>query len=665
MDPTMHSYANSFVPFATPYQPINIPTTGIPSLPVQPSKVEELPEDASNHNNIGFVPTATTTLGQTSDPIKTDPTLAASDSFFFGTDVHTTDADSFLLHDEDFPYPTSTNPTTQNALLPRLDPPLKFYHLPTRMQYLVDFYSSAICPVLVTFDGPSNPYRSHIMPMVLSSPGLQNALAALATNNMRMKCLKQVPRLDSASASSSAKTVIAAAIGKPTPEEQHYKTRSIDLLNRQLANPAAARDDSVLATLLILCLFHVCDSGFSKFKTQLAGVQKLLRMRGRASPSGTATAGAPQSDFVGWIEMFFAWFDVMTAAVNDRETEIQGESLDLMDLSCNLGVLEQFSGCEGRLFKLIARLGRLNLLSQGRPVKELDEAGKASLTAPPPPPPPRRKATAVKPAASMDFYSLHGDEVALEPLSWPSSSSPSSSSPESAPSPDTASAAGTGTGIHGPRAAFWREWHDLRQRLHSWQLPSPPPPHPPSSTHSHTHAPSPSEAEAQALGHRHLLHISSSFRAAALLYTERLARPALPSSSPMLQRHVHEALFHIREIGVNSCVTKFMLWPLFVVGTECVGEAERELVRERCVEIQMESGFYNNVGGLEVLERVWREVDVLEAEAAREVGVGGCGGVGGMGMEEGEGLGKGVGCGVQAFRWRSAMDRVDGEYIVI
>ena len=67
--------------------------------------------------------------------------------------------------------------------------------------------------------------------------------------------------------------------------------------------------------------------------------------------------------------MFFTWFDVMTSAVNDREMQIKGDSLAMLDYSANLGALEQFSGCDGRLFKLIARLGRLNLLSQGRPVR--------------------------------------------------------------------------------------------------------------------------------------------------------------------------------------------------------------------------------------------------------------------------------------------------------
>ena len=261
--------------------------------------------------------------------------------------------------------------------------------MPHRIRYLVDYYDKAICPVLVALDDGSNPYRMHILPLVSKSPGLQNALAALTTNNMRMKNLKDVPHMDADS--TRTKQLILSAIGVPSPEEQHYKTMSIDILNKQLASSEKAKDDSVLATLLILCLFHVCDSGFSKFKTQLAGVQKLLKLRGNKS----------NNEFVGWVEMFFAWFDVMTAAVNDRETLVHGDSLDLMDLSKDLGALEQFSGCEGRLFKLISKLGRLNLLSQGRNVKELPEVSSLKTSAKPP----------LKRSAWKDFYSLHEDDA--------------------------------------------------------------------------------------------------------------------------------------------------------------------------------------------------------------------------------------------------------------
>ena len=467
------------------------------------------------------------------------------------------------------------------TLSPRLAYDLSGTQIPPRIQYLIDYYDKAICPVLVAFDGPKNPYRMHIIHLALENPGLQNALAALATNNMRMKCLQDIPRMDNDAEWSKGQ--ISAAIGVPSPEEQHYKAMSIEILNSQLASHAQAKDDAVLATLLILCLFHVCDSGFSKFKTQLAGVQKLLRMRGNPK----------DSDFVDWVEMFFAWFDVMTAAVNDRETQVRDETLDLTDLSRNLGALEQFSGCEGRLFKLISRLGRLNLLSQNRQVSKSPTWTTNGQS---------KRPELQRSASSKDFYSL--PEEQFDESCWEGLMPPSLNNYQPSEAADG-------------RHEFWQEWRDLRERLQAWKLDA-------SSSESHPH----------------LLHMSESFRYSALLYTERLAFPQWPSSSQNLQDLVSKALHHITEIGTGSCVTKFMLWPLFITGTECVLDSQRDLIRDRCIEIQRESGFYNNVSGLEVLERIWRE-----GEKGREMGK--------------------TSCGVQAFHWRNAMDRIDGEYIVI
>jgi hypothetical protein len=152
---------------------------------------------------------------------------------------------------------------------------------------------------------------------------------------------------------------------------------------------------------------------------------------------------------------------------------------------------------------------------------------------------------------------------------------------------------------------------------------------------------------------RDLLHISESFRFSALLYVTRLAHPFLPSSAPEFQSTVNLVLYHITALPITSCVNKFLLWPLFIAGTEAVDAGHRDMIRQRCLEIQRESGFYNNISCLEVLERVWmdgevgagQDYEVLARRRDSEVP---------------------MGCkGRQAFRWRRAMDRVDGEYIMI
>ncbi|KAF3052792.1 hypothetical protein E8E11_011619 [Didymella keratinophila] len=479
--------------------------------------------------------------------------------------------------------------------------------LSPRMLFLMDYYDKFICPVLVAFDGPSNPYRMHIIHLAMQNEELQNAIAALATNNMRMRGGLEGKRLSASgdyrlipqhAYSQMTTSELREMHGQPTSEEKHYKAQSIALLNRKLVDINGSQDDSVLATLLILCLFHVCDSGFTKFKTQLAGVQKLLAMRDRNV----------QSEFVGWIELFFTWFDVMTAAVNDREIEVRGDSLDMMNLTANLGALEHHSGCEGRLFKLIARLGRLNLLSQNRPVRDNDDTPQSSP----------------RPKKINDFYSFNFDHIDGNGWGTPivEFQDPFASARED------------------PRSPFWIEWNDVRIRLQEWEFGAP-------GEIAADNCEASSSMLAMSPNEAALLHISESFRYAALLYTERLAHPTLPAGSLNFQNLVAQGLFHISQIGVTSCVNKFLLWPLFIVGTECVDPEHRAVVRQRCVEIQRESGFFNNLSGLEVLERVWQDDDE---------------GVDGdmQGPRQGS-----IGTSQQAFRWRKAMDRVDGEYIVI
>lgn len=506
-----------------------------------------------------------------------------------------------------------------------------FFHLSPRLQSLMEYYDRNVCPYLVAFDGPENPYRRHILQLAINNEGLQNAIAALATNNLRMRKKEQK--------SIGYVEEIADAFDGPqikdpndaSPEESMYKQMSIDQLNMQLTDMRAAQDDSVLATLLILCLFHVCDSGFSKFKTQLAGVQKLLSLRNPTVQSG----------FTGWVEMFFTWFDVMTSTVNDREMQIKGESLDMLDYSANLGALEQFSGCDGRLFKLIARLGRLNLLAQGRTVRvnsEYDQrtprlsAVKRPRTRSGRKHRPSAKARANRSLSALDYENMDGNGWGT-PIISEDEDADASADEDTEILPDE-------------RREFWAEWNDVRQRLQAWEM---------DSNMASPSPQTPMDAMQQDQGQRDLVHINESFRFAALLYTERLGHPVLQSSHTQFQSLVSQALYHITALPVTSCVNKFLLWPLFITGTECVDAGHRNIIRQRCVEVQKESGFFNNISSLEVLEKVWREIgNNVKGREGEEVKAR---------RRDSEASTRGrFG---QAFRWRKAMDRVDGEYIVI
>ncbi|KAI9832281.1 MAG: hypothetical protein M1819_004459 [Sarea resinae] len=576
------------------------------------------------------------------------------------------------LTDEDPPETTASTTSSSSAetQIAQLLPSLSITSRSPRMQYLIDYYDKAICPVLVSSDGLTNPYRMYVLPLAMQSKTLQNAIGALAANNLRMRLRQEEGNMSAAPSintgaryqnamSSPSKLyapasgilgdemasllAAAAAVEAPPPasddsaqEESHLKATSIQLLNQQLANPSLAMDDSVLATILILCLFHTCETGIAQFKTQFAGVRKLLDM---------SDDDGPRSGFRSWVEFFFTWVEVMTAAVNDREPELRKGYLDLVSFLDLEGGVAHLTGCDGRLFNTIAKLGRLNVLSQNRPIFSYARDSSTPTT--------MNASENLAGPRSRSCYSPNYSR--LDGNGW------------NTPLDDDDDI--NATSGEDSRFRFWEEWHAVRQALQDWTFEAPPTPQPSphlphnhhhhrsQHSHHHHHSYSPSHQ-------RDLLHASEAFRYAALLYTERLAYPSLPSSRPNLQNLVAQALYHITSIAATtpetpSPVDKFLLWPLFLTGTECVAESHRDIVRRRCMGIMIESGFGNNGAGLGVLERVWRG----------EPGGNGNGNGNGEGMEtvRGGGVGHSIESAgrQQAFRWRRAMEGVDGDYIMI
>ena len=536
----------------------------------------------------------------------------------------------YLAHVKESPSLVADDVGAHTSLtIPRAFPSLGIGKTPG-LQFLIDYYDRVISPVIVAFDGPTNPYRTHILGLAVGSETLQHAIAALSASNLRMRrnsdsqpptSTKRRSLTDCSHDNSVRKSSIAHSLmdvgmdrlpqtstSEPSMEELFHKTASIKALNTQLADPMSRKDDSILATLLILCLYHICDTGVAKFKTQFAGVKKILALR------GGVTGG--NSKATNWLTVMFTWFDAMTATVNDREDQLA--DLDTLSNPSDDWALENLAGCDGRLFKTIAKLGRLNLLSQSKPVRA------ESPSAHQKPAKVRPRSSSPNAAKSQDYYSMNYNR--FDGNGW-SSLLPD----EEVLVPDMSDA----------RAQFWREWTEVRKLLQEWQL------HPFEASSSKSHE-----------DYLDLNNISESFRYSALLYTERLAYPHLPSTHPNFQHLVTQALQYIT--SVKSDV--FLLWPLFITGTECVSDEGRHLIRERCLDIQKDSGFFNNISGLELLERIWR--DDNETNGLNEVGVSGNGALGNMNGMNYEGRSCG-GSASSGFKWRKAMDRVDGEYIVV
>ena len=530
---------------------------------------------------------------------------------------HDVGSDPMLLSDETFASKAGDDDNYPSSLaISRSLPSLSIGSTPG-LRFLINYYDKVISPVIVAFDGPTNPYRSHVLRLAVESETLQHAIAALSASNLRMRrehnpsstTQPRSPLADTSHDKSVRKSSIAHSMmndglknnsevfsrpWEPSPEELHHKGESIRALNAQLADPLRRKDDSVLATLLMLCLYHICDTGVAKFKTQFAGVKKILALRGDSAESNSKEAK--------WLKTMFMWFDAMTATVNDREGQLQDDYADATMTEGDEWVLENLAGCDGRLFNTIAKLGRLNLLSQNKPVGHI-----SSCSTPKAKSPGASSATAKTP----DYYSMNYNR--LDGNGWASFLDD-----------DDIFAEQTDT-----RTQFWKEWAETRKKLQEWDF------------EESTSPASASSADVD-VDRRDVAHISESFRYSALLYIERLAYPHLPSSNTNFQTLVAQALYHIEHVKSDV----FLLWPLFITGTECVDERHRSMIRQRCLDIQKDSGFYNNISVLELLEKFWRERAYHEQDAS-------------LGFAEQSSAGN------QGFKWRKTMQPLEGEYIVV
>ncbi|XHG04594.1 hypothetical protein AWENTII_007851 [Aspergillus wentii] len=532
-----------------------------------------------------------------------------------------------------------------------------------RLRYLISYYAEVIAPMIVAFDTPTNPFRTHILRLAEDSESLQEAIATLSTSNLRqrrerktMSTERTLPaRMSSLAHRALTEGAFEERHGLPISEafvqgEWRHRIKAVNALNAELADPKRMLADSVLATLLILCLFYVCDTGVAQFKKHFAGVTRLLAMRLRGSKK--------VSDELKWFIRMFTWYDTMTATTNDREIQLRGPCLDVAALSDGEWPLENLAGCDSGLFKLIAQLGRLNLLSQNQTV-----AGPAPHDAfmPTVPVPPLMAYPQYSGNLSaMGTFSMNGLPISTPPRPHDQERQPMSQ-------------------------AFWTEWYPLRQKLESWRFV--PPNDQPFSPFSMNSGVTPNQAYISPPSSpisQHIVapenvedvyHTSEAFRHCAILYSERLAYPDLSSSDPRIQNIVHVAIHHISVVQSDV----YLLWPLFITGSECVLENHRTIIRERCKDISKDSGFFNNLSCLELLEKIWTQNPAEDGESstgARSSPTGIAYGHGHMGYTSGYPgswpSGEATSTQIsapsrQGFRWHHIMraKRADGEYMVV
>ncbi len=409
-----------------------------------------------------------------------------------------------------------------------------------KMPFFMDYYENTMCSSMVFIDGPNNPFRVHILQLARSSRSLQHAICALASCNLRMK--RKLSLGQRGRGLSDVGDDSVSLEEHSVSEEYQHRNMAVHLLNEQLNDPVKSRHDSVLATILLLCHYRMAESGIARFHTHFAGVKKILSLR-RASPF-------PPSRDCAWMETIFTYFDAISASINDREAQLNTSFYGVMpDTQLLSPGAENLVGCDRELFRTIIKLGRLNLLSQSRPVQDLMNLG--------------------------------------------SSGSPNNSIPANI-GLATKTGLPTTSALDDHRSTFWREWKEARIALQSWEFD-------PARLVASLQGSTPStSAQVRDLG-----SLSEAFRYAALLYTERLASPNVPSTHNNFRNLVSQIVYYATSLEAGSSAEKFLLWPLFVAGSECVNELQQNMVRSKCREIMSRSGYMNNLAALDVLERLW------------------------------------------------------------
>ena len=572
----------------------------------------------------------------------------------FGCGSHVVHLVPEILADDLSGCPTATKSSTKTSSIPRTIPSSSASNPLRRTSSLVQHFDRVICPSLVSRDSIHNPYRSQLLPLAESSECLLNAIAALSASSLRRK------RVMSAKSRSHGSIVDRPPLSEDlneifsnhgadidrsgwpwgqqdlsergeSQETLFLKDLAVKKLNDLLCDPSQATQDPVLATLLILCLYHACQTGVAQFETQFAGVKKLLELRQARS----------ETKKTSWMRLLFTFLDAMIATTNDREAQLYGSCLDVSDESEDKAILEMLTGCHGGLFDIVAKLGRLNLLSQKRPVRNDHISPKVSgfvvlssscsaLSS-------LSNSSGLAGQAARDYYSMKN--AIPENQRWPYNVFHNKFNRCDMDEPcglftndEEHDEDNQGDGEDG-RAEFWKEWRRIRQCLREWK----------------------------SVGCSSI-HVSEAFRHAALLYSERLASPHLSSAQPRFQNLVTRILFHIDSIPSSSSSSSsgsssnssssssdgFILWPLFIAGTECVDRAQRTLIRHRCREMHGRNGFVNALSTLRVLKKIWRTDDDLVV-------------IGGGHRHEDPKASDGG----KAFKWRRWFEQVDGEFFIV
>lgn len=450
--------------------------------------------------------------------------------------------------------------------------------LAANMPFLMDYYRVTVCPSMVLIDGPTNPFREHILQLAANSQSLQHAICALSACNLRIKRMlslyqdtrKLLQKL--MAEKQAAEAVPCTQLEDPSLSEEHqHRNLAISLLNQQLNNPINSDHDSSLATILLLCHYRMAKCGIAEIHTQFAGIKKFLSMRNQHFG---------QSSNSTWMQGLFTCYGTISASIDGRETRLASQFPVVQVVPRGI---ENFVGCDRELFKIISKLGRLSLLAQHRTTqsKLASNDARCSLC-------PLRSPLAYAYKDSMSGQGQPGDTHHPHPHHFDATSFCTALDNDEMLAPAIASS-GAYDDYH---SMFGYEWKESYLALQKWQFDS--------STVAAWLPESPSSPQARDIG-----NLSETFRYAALLYMERLASPDLPSGHDSFQNLVSQIVYYAMSLESPGTAENFLLWPMFVAGSECIIELQQNIVRSKCRGIVFRSGYMNSMKAFDELERLW------------------------------------------------------------
>jgi hypothetical protein len=284
------------------------------------------------------------------------------------------------------------------------------------------------------------------------------------------------------------------------------------------------------------------------------------------------------------MEAIFTYFDSISASINDREAQL---TTSFFGMSAETTLLppgaENLVGCDRELFQTIHKLGRLNMLSQNRPVQSAMETRTDRGETP----------TSFSPLGSPLGHSLKQESGSFFGNRYDGNGYVTKFDDDEVLSSGLGSPA-----FEDHRSIFWREWKEAHMALQTWEFDA-----------QRVASSLPNSASQNQI--RDLNFLSETFRYAALLYIERLASPNIPSNHNNFRNLVSQVVYYATSLDPGSSAEKFLLWPLFVAGSECVNELQQNIVRNKCRDIMSRSGYMNNMAAIDVLERLWRSNDVV------------------------------------------------------